>query len=79
MALTTAFVTAVRRQGSIPSSFTSADILAMRDGEIQAVFVPLLERLRQNFLVRELTAAPDSRGRVALPVRLFLPAPFPWR
>lgn len=69
MALTTAFVTAVRRQGSIPSSFTSADILAMGDGEIQAVFVPLLERLRQNFLVRELTAAPDSRGRVALPAR----------
>ena len=69
MALTTAFVTAVRRQGSIPSSFTSSDILAMGDGEIQAVFVPLLERLRQNFLVRELTASPDSRGRVALPAR----------
>lgn len=69
MALTTAFVTAVRRQGSIPSSYASTDVLAVGDGEIQAVFIPLLERVRQNFLVREVTASPDSRGRVALPAR----------
>lgn len=69
MALTTAFVTAVRRQGFIPSTYASTDILAIGDGEVQAVFIPLLERLRQNFLVREVTSSPDSRGRVPLPAR----------
>ena len=69
MALTTRFVSAVRRQGSVPSTYTSADILAIGDGEIQSVFVPLLEQMRQNFFVRELTATVDARGRVALPAR----------
>lgn len=69
MALTTDFVAAVRRQGSIPSSFTSADILALGDEEIQATFVPLLESLRQNFFVRTATGTPDARGRVAIPAR----------
>lgn len=69
MALTTDFVTAVRRQGSIPSSLTSADVLAIGDEEIQARFVPLLESVRQNYLVREVTVSPDARGRVALPIR----------
>lgn len=69
MALTTAFVTAVRRQGSIPSSYASTDVLAHGDLEIQSVFVPLLEQVRQNFLIREVTSAPDARGRVPLPAR----------
>lgn len=69
MALTTRFVSAVRRQGSVPSTYLSTDILEIGDGEIQAVFVPLLERVRQNYLVRELTATPDAMGRVPLPTR----------
>lgn len=69
MALTSAFVAAVRRQGSIASSFVDADILLAGDAEIQGVFVPLLEQLRQNFFVRELTATVDARGRVPLPAR----------
>lgn len=69
MALTSRFVTAVRRQGAIPSTYDSTDILAVGDGEIQAVFIPLLEQLRQNFFVRELTATVDARGRVPLPPR----------
>ena len=69
MALTTDFIAAVRRQGSIPSSFTSADVLALGDAEIQGRFIPLLESLRQNYFVREVTASPDARGRVALPAR----------
>lgn len=69
MALTSAFVAAVRRQGSIASSFADADILLAGDAEIQGVFVPLLEQLRQNFFVREVTATVDARGRVPLPVR----------
>lgn len=67
--LTSDFVTAVRRQGAIPSSFASTDVLAIADGEIQAVFIPLLEQLRQNYFVRELTATVDARGRIALPPR----------
>lgn len=69
MALTTGFVTAVRRQGSIPSTFTSTDILSIADEEIQGRFIPLLESLRQNYFVRELSASPDARGRVPLPYR----------
>lgn len=69
MALTSRFVTAVRRQGAIPSTYATTDILAVGDGEIQAVFIPLLEQLRQNFFVRELTATVDARGKVPLPIR----------
>lgn len=69
MALTTDFVAAVRRQGSIPSTFASADILSIGDEEIQGRFIPLLESLRQNYFVRELSASPDARGRVAIPAR----------
>ena len=69
MALTTDFVAAVRRQGSIPSSVTSADILALGDQEIQGRFIPLLEGIRQSYFVRQLDAVPDTRGRVPLPAR----------
>lgn len=69
MALTTDFVAAVRRQGSIPSTFASTDILGIGDEEIQGRFVPLLESLRQNYFVREISAVPDSRGRVPIPDR----------
>lgn len=69
MALTSRFVTAVRRQGAIPSTYATTDILAVGDGEIQGVFIPLLEQLRQNFFVRELTATVDARGKVPLPPR----------
>lgn len=67
--LTSAFVAAVRRQGSIPSTYAATDILLTGDSEIQGVFIPLLEQFRQNFFVRELTATPDARGRVPLPPR----------
>jgi hypothetical protein len=69
MALTTEFVTSVRRQGSIPTTMTTADILAVGDEEIQARFVALLESVRQNYMVRELIATPDVRGKVPLPPR----------
>lgn len=52
MALTSVFLAAVRLQGSIPSTFRDADILNVGDGEIQTTFVPLLERLKSNFFVR---------------------------
>ena len=67
--LTADFVSAVRRQGAIVSDYPSSDILGVGDGEVRDVFVPLLESLRQNFMVRELVATPDARGRVALPPR----------
>ena len=69
MALTSEFVTSVRRQGSIPSTMTAADIMAIGDEEIQARFVSLLESVRQNYLIRELVATPDVRGKVQLPAR----------
>jgi hypothetical protein len=69
VALTTDFVTAVRRQGSIPSSILDADILAIGDEEIQSSFIPLLESLRQNYFIREVTLSPDARGRVPIPPR----------
>lgn len=69
MALTTDFVAAVRRQGSIPSNYPAADILALGDEEIQDTFIPLLTDLRSNYFVRTLEASPDARGRVALPAR----------
>lgn len=69
MALTSRFVSAVRRQGSIPSTYLASDILEAGDGEIQAVFIPLLESVRQNFFVREMTGAVDERGRIPLPTR----------
>ena len=69
MALTTDFVASVRRQGSISSTMTAADIMAVGDEEIQARFIALLESVRQNYLVRELVASPDARGRVPLPIR----------
>jgi hypothetical protein len=69
MALTTDFVAAVRRQGSIPSSMSSTDILAEGDLAIQTDFIPLLESLKQNYFVREVTASPDARGRIPLPAR----------
>ncbi len=67
--LTSAFVAAVRRQGSLPSTLAATDILLAGDAEIQGIFIPLLEQFRQNFFVRELTATPDARGRVPLPPR----------
>lgn len=67
--LTSAFAAAVRRQGSIPNTYSTTDILGVADGEIQSVFIPLLESVRQNFLVREIIAVPDARGRVPLPNR----------
>lgn len=67
--LTTEFVAEVRRQGSIQPTYLDTDILLDGDKEIRAMFIPLLEGLRQNFFVRTLTASPDSRGRVALPDR----------
>jgi len=69
MALTTDFVAAVRRQGSIPSNTTAADVLAVGDEEIQARFIALLESVRQNYMVRELVASVDARGKVPLPAR----------
>lgn len=69
MALTSEFVAAVRRQGSIPSTMTAADIMAAGDEEIQARFVALLESVRQNYMVREIIATPDVRGKVPLPPR----------
>lgn len=69
MALTTDFVAAVRRQGSIPSTLAAADILAVGDEAIQSTFIPLLTSLRSNYLVRTLDVSPDERGRVALPPR----------
>ena len=72
MALTTAFVEAVRRQGSIPSTVQDADILAWGDIEVQDTFVPLLEGLRSNYFVREaLMSTSDgiTSGRVELPFR----------
>jgi hypothetical protein len=69
MALTTEFATAVRRQGSIPSTMTTADILAVGDEEIQARFVALLESVRQNYMVREVVSTVDERGKVPLPPR----------
>lgn len=67
--LTSEFVTAVRRQGAIPSTVTDVTILAMGDEEIQGRFIPLLASIRQNYFVREITASPDARGRVPIPVR----------
>ena len=69
MALTTDFIAAVRRQGSIPSTLAAADILSIGDEQIQGRFIPLLEGLRQNFFVRTLDVTPDARGRVAIPPR----------
>lgn len=69
MALTTDFIAAVRRQGSIPSTYASTDILSIGDGEVQAVFVPLLEELRANYFVREVTTGVDARGRIPIPAR----------
>lgn len=67
--LTSELVTAVRRQGSIPSTVTDATILAMGDEEIQGRFIPLLEVIRQNYFIREITATPDARGRIPVPGR----------
>lgn len=67
--LATEFVAEVRRQGSIQASYLDSDILLDADKEIRAIFIPLLEGLRQNYLVRTITAQPDSRGRVPLPDR----------
>lgn len=67
--LTTEFLSALRRQGSIPSSFADTELLAWGDVEVRAKFVPLLERLRQNFFIRELNASPDVRGKVQIPAR----------
>lgn len=69
MPLTTDFVAAVRRQGSIPSTTSAADILAEGDLCIVDDFVPLLEELRQNYFIREMTVSPDGRGRIAIPPR----------
>jgi len=69
MALTTELAAAVRRQGAIPSTVLDADIFLEGDLAIQTEFIPLLESLRQNYFVRELTATPDARGRVPLPAR----------
>lgn len=68
MALTSRFITAVRRQGSIPSSVVDADILEWGDGEIQDVFVPLLESVRSNYLIREATLNPVN-SRAEIPAR----------
>lgn len=67
--LASAFVAAVRRQGILPANFTSADILAMGDAEIASIFVPLLERMRQNYFVREATITADARNKFAIPQR----------
>lgn len=69
MALTTAFVAAVRRQGSIPSNYPATDILALADEEIQSTFIPLLTDLRSNFFVRTIDIAADARGKYPLPPR----------
>lgn len=67
--LTSDFCAEVRRQGSIPDTYVDADILADGDREVRARFIPLLEELRQNYLVRTILAQPDGRGRVPLPDR----------
>lgn len=67
--LTSEFVTEVRRQGSIPDTYSAADILLDGDREVRARFIPLLEELRQNYLVRTLETQPDGRGRVPIPDR----------
>lgn len=68
MALTSRFIAAVRRQGSIPSSFLDADILDWADIEVQDVFIPLLESCRSNYLIREITLTPVN-SRAEIPMR----------
>lgn len=67
--LTDVFAAAVRRQGVIPQSYAVADILAAGDDEIRAVFLPILERVRQDHLVRTATITADALGRYQLPKR----------
>ena len=67
--LTDAFVSAVRRQGVIPSTYSDADVLGVGDGEVLGTFVPLLEFIRQDHLVRTVTINADALGRYPLPKR----------
>lgn len=68
MALTVAFVAAVRRQGSIPAQFVDSDILLAGDMEVQTRFLPLLRRMRSEYGVRRLLL-PITNGRVVMPDR----------
>lgn len=68
MALTSRFIAAVRRQGSIPNSFVDTDILDWADIEVQDVFIPLLESTRSNYLIRETTLTPVN-SRAEIPMR----------
>lgn len=68
MALTVDFVSAVRRQGSIPYAYADADILASGDMEVQTRFLPLLRRMRSEYGVRRLLRS-IANGRVIMPDR----------
>ena len=68
MALTTAFVAAVRRQGSLPAKFTDSDILLSGDIEVQTRFLPLLRRMRAEYGVRRMLLT-IANGRVVMPDR----------
>lgn len=66
--LTSAFVTAVRRQGQFTTDLTDADILAAGDLEIQGRLIPLVRLTHQEYLVAEAVVT-SYGGRLALPAR----------
>ena len=66
--LVSEFISAVRRQGKIPSDISSADILAAGDMEIQGRLIPLLRLSHQEYFVTEATVE-SVNGRVRLPPR----------
>jgi len=68
MALTAAFVAAVRRQGSIPAQFSDSDILHAGDMEVQVRFLPQLRRMRAEYGVRRMLLS-IANGRVVMPDR----------
>lgn len=69
MALTTEFIAAVRRQGAIAvSAVSDAEVLSAGDREIQARFIPLCEKVRQNYFIREAQLSATS-GRAPVPPR----------
>jgi hypothetical protein len=68
MALTTTFVAAVRRQGSITAQYSDSDILLSGDMEVQTRLLPLLRRMRAEYGVRRLQL-PIANGRVVMPDR----------
>jgi len=68
MALTTVFVAAVRRQGSITAQYSDSDIMLSGDMEVQTRFLPLLRRMRAEYGVRRILVG-ITNGRVIMPDR----------